>query len=37
MEKEVLDREFQHLEDVKEHIEIQLEEERGKLNEQQDV
>lgn len=36
MEKEVLDREFQHLEDVKKHIEIQLEEERGKLSDQQE-
>lgn len=36
MEKEILDREFQHLEEVKEHIEIQLEEERAKLNDQQD-
>ena len=36
MEKEILDREFQHLEEVKENIEIQLEEERGKLNDQQE-
>lgn len=36
MEKEILEHEFQHLEEVKEHIATQLEEERGKLNEQQE-
>lgn len=36
MEKEILEHEFQHLEEVKEHIVTQLEEEQGKLNEQQE-
>ena len=36
MEKEILDREYEHLEEVKEHIEIQLSEEQGKLHEQQE-
>ena len=36
MEKEILEREFQHLEEVKEHIRIQLDEESDKLNDQQE-
>lgn len=36
MEKEILDREYDHLEEVKEHIKIQLAEEEGKLNDQQE-
>lgn len=36
MEKEILEHEFQHLEEVKEHIVTQLKEEQGKLNEQQE-
>lgn len=36
MEKEILDREYDHLEEVKEHIKIQLAEEEGKLSDQQE-
>lgn len=36
MEKEILEKELQHLEEIKEHIDIQLAEEWEKLNEQQD-
>ena len=36
MEKEILDCEYNHLEEVKEHIKIQLAEEEGKLSDQQE-
>lgn len=36
MEKTILEKELQHLEEVKEHIEIQLAEENEKLNDQQE-
>ena len=36
MEKEILEREYEHLEEVKEHIELQLADEKGKLSEQQE-
>ncbi len=36
MEKEILEKELQHLEEIKQHIDVQLAEESGKLNDQQE-
>ena len=36
MEKEILEKELQHLEKIKQHIDVQLAEESEKLNNQQE-